>query len=152
MIQQLHETPITSTRRCKLLIDFEDIGEHIWMRCRDAIAGSSDSVPPFKAEFETPQTVKLKLPCRHRRRNAIIKRYSRTEEEMRNFWKRTTAREPTTPEQKRIREEVPQTYSAYLCQQFLYSRRGLIPEYTDNVDFSAVVQERKQEVKASGVC
>jgi hypothetical protein len=50
--------------------------------------------------------------------------------------------------QKRIREEVQQTYSACLCQQFLYRGRGPIPEYIDSMDFSAVVQERKQEVKA----
>jgi hypothetical protein len=53
-----------------------------------------------------------------------------------------------TPEQKLIREEVKRTYTAYLCQQFLYSRRGPIPDYIDDVDFSTVVQERKQEIKA----
>jgi hypothetical protein len=61
-------------------------------------------VRPFKAEFETPRTVKL--PRGHRRKNAIIRGYSRTEEEMRDLRKRTTTKEPATPRQKRIREEI----------------------------------------------
>jgi hypothetical protein len=68
-------------------VTIEDIREHIRLWCHEANAGNADSVRPFDADFEGPRTVKMTVRRGQRRKNAIIKGYSRTEEEMRDFRK-----------------------------------------------------------------
>jgi hypothetical protein len=85
-------------------VSVEETRGQIWMWWREASAGTWDSMRPVKAEFETPRMVNL--PCGHRRKNAIIRGCSRTEEEIRDLRKRTKVRELATLGQKRIWEEI----------------------------------------------